>query len=535
MSFFINKPSSFNSDGNVADELEKINQIDAQLQLNVNNFGAKGDGIVDDALAIQSAINKCVEQKKDMVELRDNKTYVIKSPIVIKKGVTLKLGNNTKISPVGNFRVFELEVDASLIGGIIEINDATFDKEVIYLDGKNVFYTNNKTEVRDILLRNKSGSYKGKALSLFAGTRDWQSISFVNFTNLRIMGFEHALYLDAPTPVNTGVYINANRFVNFSIEDCIHGIELNGKSTVPNECSGNFFMNFQIQMTINSLSAIIVDGSYNVFDGFVWDVHRMTHNNPIVQLTSESTYNHIHTNLPNYEWTKDEGSYNYYSSPRENALYEKSLPPADPSKWFMAGDQDDILVNADKYAQVTQLSGVTKSGSNFPQLFDLLRESWMGWDNTTEANPTVLEINFGTTPVSYLKTVGMTFAGAECPKYLKFEFVTSNGGSYSVSEEFSPNTKSVVQTYRTRIVNVYKIKITMWGSNNSSTNRIKASRIFAAAGQTQGRAWVSTNGGKVYGDIEYGRSSDGVIMTSPDGSRWKQSIDNSGVVTWTKL
>jgi hypothetical protein len=510
-------------------------KIDNQEFVASINVGAVGDGVIDDSAAIQDAINKCAELKKDTVELRDNKTYVIKSPIVIKKGVTLKLGNNTKIEPVGNFRVFEIEVDASLIGGIVEINDITFDKEVIYLDGKHVFYTYNKTEVRDVLLINKSGSHKGKALSLFSGTQDWQCISFVNFSNLRIMGFEHAVYLNAPTPTNTMVWINANRFSNISIEDCVYGIQLNGKNTTPNECSGNFFLNFQIQLTNISQAAIVLNGSYNVFDGFIWDTQKMSHTNPIIQLTTEANYNRIFTNVPSHMWVKDEGAYNYYSSPTEDNLFNKSLPPSDPGKWYMAGDQDDVLVNADKFATVTQVSGVTKVGSSFPQLFDLLRESWMGWDNSTELNPTVLEINFGTSPLSYFKTVGMTFAGSECPKYIKFEFVTSNGGNYTVSEEFKPNTKSVIQTYRTRIVNVYKIKITLWGSNNASTNRIKATRIFAAAGQTQGKAWVSTNGGKVYGDIEHARSTDGIILTSPDGGRWKASISNTGVVTWTKL
>lgn len=506
----------------------------ADIAINVNSFGAKGDGITDDTNAIQNAINECVTKKKDTVELKDNKEYIIRSPIVIKKGVTLRLGNNTKIKAIGNFRVFELENDAALVGGVIEITDSAFDKEVIYLDGKHVFYTYNKAEVKDVLIRNTSGSYKGKALSLFAGMKNWECVSFVNFTNIRIMGFEHGVYLNAPPPTSTMVWINANRFVNLSIEDCVNGIELNGKNTTPNECSGNFFLNFQIQLTDKSQTAIIVDGSYNIFEGFIWDTQKMTHTNPIINLTTEAHYNRIFTNAPSYMWVKDEGSYNYYSSPTEDNLFAKSLPPADPSKWYMVGDQDDILVNADKFATVTQLSGVAKVGSSFPQLFDLLRESWMGWDNSTEENPTVIELNFGTNPISYFKTIGMTFAGSECPKYLKFEFVTSNGGNYTITEEFKPNTKSVVQTYRTRIVNVYKIKITMYGSNNTSTNRIKATRIFASAGQTQGRAWVSTNGGKVYGDIEHARSTDGIIMTSPDGGRWKASMSNTGTLTWTK-
>ena len=36
-------------------------------------------------------------------------------------------------------------------------------------------------------------------------------------------------------------------------------------------------------------------------------------------------------------------------------------------------------------------------------------------------------------------------------------------------------------------------------------------------------------------DVEIQASDHGIILTSPDASRWRATIDNAGALTWTKL
>lgn len=77
--------------------------------------------------------------KQNLVKLKqyfDDKKYKITSPIVVKQGVKLLFGYGTQFVVEGNFRVLELEKNASIEGAYIAIDDPTFNSEVIYLDGK---------------------------------------------------------------------------------------------------------------------------------------------------------------------------------------------------------------------------------------------------------------------------------------------------------------------------------------------------------------------------------------------------------------
>ena len=62
----------------------------------------------------------------------------------------------------GNFRVLELEKNASIEGAYIAIDDPKFNSEVIHLDGKNKYYnTWNKTQIKDINIINWTETNKG--------------------------------------------------------------------------------------------------------------------------------------------------------------------------------------------------------------------------------------------------------------------------------------------------------------------------------------------------------------------------------------
>ncbi|WP_242313664.1 hypothetical protein [Bacillus cereus group sp. BfR-BA-01355] len=241
----------------------------------------------NDSNKIQSAINKA-ESSKIKTVLLDDKKYKITSPIVVKQGVKLLFGYGTQFVVEGNFRVLELEKNASIEGAYIAIDDPKFNSEVIYLDGKNKYYnTWHKTQIKDINIINWTETNKGTGISLYSGGKE-NEISFINFENIKVVGMETGVKLVAKKPQFGHAWINANRFMNFSLEDCVNMIFMDSNVTTPNEISGNLFTNLQIQPTNKTKSIVKVSGQHNEFHGMVWDLQKINHENELIELTDKS-------------------------------------------------------------------------------------------------------------------------------------------------------------------------------------------------------------------------------------------------------
>ncbi|MBP0828068.1 hypothetical protein J8K25_27255 [Bacillus anthracis] len=241
----------------------------------------------NDTNKIQSAINKA-ESSKIKTVLLDDKKYKITSPIVVKQGVKLLFGYGTQFVVEGNFKVLELEKNASIEGAYIAIDDPTFNSEVIYLDGKNKYYnTWHKTQVKDINIINWTETNKGTGISLYSGGQE-NEISFINFENIKVVGVETGVKLVAKKPQFGHAWINANRFMNFSLEDCVNMIYMDSNVTTPNEISGNQFTNLQIQPSNKTKSIVKVSGQHNEFHGMVWDLQKINYENELIELTDKS-------------------------------------------------------------------------------------------------------------------------------------------------------------------------------------------------------------------------------------------------------
>ncbi|PES28084.1 hypothetical protein [Bacillus cereus] len=268
--------------------------IFAFYQYNKKDYAAKSTNLYvenfkgeNDSIKIQSAINKA-ESSKIKTVLLDDKKYKITSPIIVKKGVKLLFGYGSQFVVEGNFRVLELEKNASIEGAYITIDDPKFNSEVIYLDGKNKYYnTWNKTQIKDINIINWTETNKGTGISLYSAGKE-NEISFVNFENIKVVGMETGLKLVAKKPSTGQAWINANRFMNFSLEDCVNMIYMDSQVTTPNEISGNQFTNLQIQPSNKTTSIIQVSGQHNEFHGMVWDLNKIKHENELIELTDKS-------------------------------------------------------------------------------------------------------------------------------------------------------------------------------------------------------------------------------------------------------
>ncbi|MDM5314851.1 hypothetical protein QUF49_02530 [Fictibacillus sp. b24] len=270
-----------------------------------------GEDAKDDAKVIQQAINESYKNKGGLVKLPGNKRYVIRSGLIIREGVTLELGHNTKLLIDGNFRAIQLEKNASIINGIIEVVDPNFKSEVIYLDGKHQFWSWERTAVHNLSIINSSGSHKGTAISLYAKGKE-NFISFVNFTDIKTAGFNTGIKMKVDEKKEGQSWINGNRFVNMTLDDCVSFIVINSSVTIPNESSGNQFTGLQIQLSKISKTIMKVSGSYNTFQGMVWDQQLLSDQKRVVHFTQESANNKMDMNVDVFS-IEDEGVLNSYT------------------------------------------------------------------------------------------------------------------------------------------------------------------------------------------------------------------------------
>ncbi|SDN07846.1 hypothetical protein SAMN04488137_3399 [Fictibacillus solisalsi] len=263
---------------------------------------------MSDSSVIQSLIDAASVNLNKVVTL-ENRDYLLTSGIIIKQGVKLVGGYNTRLVVQGNFRVFELQKDASLEGAYIAIDDPNFNSYVIYLDGKYKYYNIwERTIIRNCNIINWTGTNKGTAIQLYSNGTEY-GITFIDFENIRISGFQTGVRLQAVKPASGKSWVNGNRFINFSMEDCINMVTITSGESVPNECTGNIFSNMQIQPSTKTTKLFTISGQYNRLDGMAWDLNIIS-TNPLVEFVAASSYNTVKFRSIPASRTIDRGRFN---------------------------------------------------------------------------------------------------------------------------------------------------------------------------------------------------------------------------------
>ena len=298
---------------------EKENQVSTSSQSNEQQyvtpeqFGANGEDKKDDSKAIQEAIDYSAKENIGTVYLSGNKHYVLTSGIVVREKVELKMDQNTKIYVEGDFRVFDLKRNASITNGMVEVTNSMFNSEVIYLDGSEKYWSTERTRVYNLTVLNSSESHRGIGIALSAN-KPGDYISFVNVSDVTLVGFHHGILLKAAQHMNDEQYtwVNGNRFTNITLDDCVRCIELIGNVTVPNETSGNQFNHLQVQVSTITEKVLVINGSSNQINGMVWDAHLAGNKSALVEMSSQSAENEVHFNLVRTQ-VLNEGARNEYS------------------------------------------------------------------------------------------------------------------------------------------------------------------------------------------------------------------------------
>lgn len=316
-----------------------------------------------DAQMIQSAIDYAFENEKSVV-VPEPREYNLTSGIRIRDNIELRGERLTNYVVNGNFRVFEIEKEASIRFGTITVHSTNFSSEVIYLDGKHRYgAANQKTFVKDLDIVNFSEVVGGTAISLFA-SGDKHYIHYVNFENISIYHFKVGVLLKCVDAKSSdgGSWINANRFDKVTISECEDNIILDSHITYPNDCSGNSFTNLQIQPSVTTKKVLTITGEGNLFSGVLWDTHLIQHSDPVVEFKEQSMFNDIDfrfldaARVVNYGWDSNTTSTSVAN--RERVKWNKG---------FLARDIEVRNTNWDIYTD----QGVNQVSQHTPFLEEL--------------------------------------------------------------------------------------------------------------------------------------------------------------------
>lgn len=497
--------------------------------VNIDCFGANPN-LVDNSPAIQEAINHCLANNHSKVVITGKKQYVLASPIVIKSNVHLEIDPTITLIVKGNFQVFELQKDASISGGTIEIVDNSFNSTVIFLSGAEQIEIHNHTSIVDVNIINRTTTYQGIAVQFYC-KKAWDFISFVKVNNLQITNFHTALYLKTEKlqNKNTPCWINANTFHTIFIDGCQYGIEIDGNSDLPYEVSGNMFMDLQVQCRKQTKKVIRCSGAYNMFEGLIWDTFRMDAPPLVVEFSSISHHNHLFSNQVATS-ILDRGLYNRCTSAHEESL--QVYPPLALGKAHLVGNQDDVLVNAHVRYSVRQLLGKAPYGGTINNCFNLLDEQSVNYLDVPSSQPVVIELDFSKQPIKMLNCFGLYFGWNESPSRVLIEYQESLNGPWKVAKDVQFNVGNTVIS-EARAAALYKVKLTLSGYTQEH-KRFRINRIFAKSSLQHGVAWLPTTGGTLTGDLEL-QKGNAVTLVSPNGIRWKVSINDQGQISTTKL
>ncbi|KMY51029.1 hypothetical protein [Peribacillus loiseleuriae] len=497
--------------------------------VNIDCFGASPD-LLNNSPAIQEAIDYCVANHHSKVVITGKKQYTLASPIVIKSNVHLEIDSTVTLIVKGNFQVFELQKDASITGGTIEIVDNSFNSSVIFLSGAQQIEIHNHTSISNINIMNRTNTYQGIAIHL-ACKKAWDFISFLKIHAIQITNFQTAIYLKTEQlqDISTPCWINANSFDSIFIDGCQYGIEIVGNSDLPYEISGNTFTGIQVQCRAQTKKVIRCSGAYNMFEGVIWDIYRMTAPPLVIEFSSISHHNYLFSNQLSTS-ILDLGLYNRCTSP-----HEESLPVSSPlalGKSHLVGNQDDILVNAHIRYAVRQLSGKAPYGGTLSNCFNLLDEQSVNYLDVPSSQPVIIELDFSKQPIQMLNCLGIYFGWNETPGRVLIEYQQSLNGPWTVAKNVPYNVGNTIIS-EVRAATLYKVRLTLSGYTQEH-KRFRINRIFARSSLQQGASWLPTTGGTLYGDLEL-QTGKAVTLVSPNGGRWRVSINDQGQIITTKL
>ena len=192
--------------------------------LTLEDFGAVGDGVTDDAAAIQAAIDSIPDG--GTIYGTPGKTYAIGSTVEwFNRFVKLDFGN-AKVIPLDDINMFELRQGANLVAHNIDTTGITYTQTVIYVNPSN---NNDGTIYEQPAVRatvtHAEGANTGTTMHI-NGTEYW---THGNEYHITAFGGQRNIYLtrgdEQPEYINSNIFnLKANNSVYAIYEDETTGV-----------------------------------------------------------------------------------------------------------------------------------------------------------------------------------------------------------------------------------------------------------------------------------------------------------------------
>ncbi|MFC3768598.1 glycosyl hydrolase family 28-related protein [Paenibacillus sp. GCM10012303] len=470
-------------------------------RVNVKDFGAKGDGVSDDTLALQRAIDSLAAFEGGDIIVPPG-TYNTTNTITVKPKTHLMLSKGSIIRPKLDFHVIRLNRNGKISGGMINTYNVepTFTNSCIYLDGVDKFSTSShNTSISSLILYGRESRITGTGILMYS-TGAGSNICWVHVFDVNISFFDKGIHLHSEyAGKNTEQWVNGNQFNQIGFSWNRYDIYLQGGKGPPYETSGNIFSDIQSQ-PMKDTTHFYLCGVRNYISGIFWDRHLIDSKIAGV-FTDQSLLNTVVSDLTSLD-VKDYGTDNFISTTSPIRVMSGVSPPQVVDNGFLfSGNQDDYLAFADKRFKVTQISGPPLISGLLSNMFDLKANSPAIWDGnqTSQENPIVVEIAFPTT-ITYFSNFGIAFGPwQESPKAIKLER-QYQGNWFSPLFDYKGLSIQKYIVKHSMPTYIDKFRLTFYGSN-ASDGRIRILRIFGKSDSEYGAAYLPTIGGNLYGNL----------------------------------
>jgi hypothetical protein len=507
--------------------------------INVQAYGAKGDGVTDDTAAIQAAISAAAAGTQKVVLIPDG-NYSVWETLVVSAGVQLMLSKGAALKPRADEHVVQLKSAAGISGGTIDVSGIAFTKGAIYLDGADQigpsFYP---TRIENINLESALSGGHGQGYGIYLRSKQTAAKNCYIFglqaSRLHINNFLRGIVLETVQTAGVSKYAvnNGNNFSDIHLCACDYGLWVGFVGAgydVNLDNSGNIFTNIQVQATPNSERALYSNVNNNRYSQFfVWD-WQVAHGSHAVELTGNTVANYIRTNAP--PWHLDDRGKNAVETTSESYRKQTILvPPSVELAPSGCGFADDWLAWAYKRFTVAQTQGAAPSDGELSYLFRDTA-SFCFWNDDDPA--IVIEIDFGSN-IDLISAAGLNFYSNNTARNVKIELYNSVSGSWVTLLNLTDNDAvSVVGNVfahedRTQLLaDIRKIRYTLSGIVRGGI--IGLSRLWLYRAGTAGQMFVSRGGGLIYGNLQFAEPDRGPIIKSSNGTAYQIFVTDEGQV-----
>lgn len=520
------------------------------------SFGAKGDGVTDDAAAIAQAL-----ASGRNVVFDGAKTYAVGSTITIPADAFVDFRGAT-IVPMGNHDVIRVGPGSRVENLVIRCTGvAGWDSSAMVFYGGDMFSASNPTRINNVKMFNDVSFNDGKVNAgngfyLYADDLG-QFIEGVSVVEAQTCGFGKGVYIYSTAPYNdinetipNAVFIGGNVFRGYWSYRDTYGIYMDAHLPA-NKMTNNFFTDLNIQSDYygGSVYAVWCNGFNNYFGGCIYDYSVLVSFQPntavyFAQYSNQNVVEVTSGGINRPEWCIDLGGQNRIVKRNvENVLNV----PYSSRENGMIGNQDDALAFIDKRATciLESLDGEPYMG-DISNVFDPTPTKDLIY-RTAEPNSDNRRAIITIKPKKVLGRITnfiLQFNSHAAPKSVKVTFFTAENATVLYNTETNANDRVIISPIMDEIgevLNVSQITVELGGFNliaetagGTTYGEWALQRIMAVDSYGTGNAWLRRNGGEMCGNIKFMQNT-GPVLTDAAGKRYMLTVSTSGALSTVEI